>query len=92
MHRKPLIPIVRLPRFSLRELFLTTTLIAIGVGGCVWVCRTLGASDPALEASIFLVSLGLIGAGIGTPFQAKTNGAFVILLVGSILMVLAILR
>ena len=58
-------------QFTLRDLFLATTLIAVGVGGVVWsVRKEHGLLDPLAGITV-IASAAMIGAGIGTPFQRK---------------------
>ena len=60
-------------QFTLRDLFLTTTLIAVGVGGLVWFFKN--PSYGMDYVPVAFVSVGIIGAGIGTPFHRKLLGA-----------------
>lgn len=81
---------IAMPRFqfTLRDLFLMTTLIAFGVGGLAWAFRpfhvtrdtTLIALAPLDDAQGYIrldvafLSSVLIGAGLGTPFHRKSAG------------------
>lgn len=54
-----------MPQFTLRDLFVTTTLVALGVQGLLWSSRmphTLG------ETTGICCSFGLIAVGLGLPF------------------------
>jgi hypothetical protein len=61
------------PRFSLRELFATFTLLAVGVAAAVWIVKRelFGAADISLwiAGPIWLASGAAIGAGIASPFK-----------------------
>jgi hypothetical protein len=63
------------PRFqyTLRDLFLATTLIAFGVGGWMIVLR-----DMTLLGVFVVLPIcgGLMGAGILAPFHEKMQGAY----------------
>src|SRR4051794_13622781 len=64
-----------MPRFTMRDLLLATTLIAVGIAG--W-CATLNldlARYDALVVAALAISAGMIGGGLGTPFQRKVWGA-----------------
>ncbi len=64
-------------QFSLRDLFLAMTLIAVGIGGLVWCMRVYGPrrGDASLPFAMAFAFIAIIGAGIGAPFQRKTIGA-----------------
>jgi hypothetical protein len=70
-------------RFSLRNLFLASTLIAVGIGGLTLVAR--GEWDLpqiGLVFGIWYGSSALLGAGLLTPFHKKTIGAVLGFLLG----------
>ena len=59
-------------QFSLRDLFLATTLIAIGIFGLVWAFpRIIDGHDGWPEIAVGLPSAGFIGAGIGAILHEK---------------------
>ena len=62
-------------QFSLRDLFLATTLIAFGVGGICIADRWYNALGEHIVVLICLGSAAAIGAGIGAPFHKKLAGA-----------------
>ena len=72
-------------QFTLRDLFLMTTLIAVGVGGISWIGTHREFLDsgagPLLGFAIISISIALIGAGAGMPFHAKAAGAYIAILV-----------
>ena len=62
-------------QYSLRDLFLMTTLIAVGVAGIVWFIRSFGHGiDDLPRIAVAIASAGSIGAGIGAPFHKKLLG------------------
>lgn len=66
-------------KFSLRDLFLATTMIAIGTGGMLVVETTYTARTYGLYVTLGLwfASGALIGAGILFPFKKAALGAIV---------------
>jgi len=69
---------MNIPRFTLRDMFLATTLIAIGVGTAVFALRTLIPSPAFFEGVMVLCGCGAtIGAGVFTPFHRKRRGAII---------------
>ena len=63
-----------MPRYTLRDLFLMTTLIALGTGGMVYVCRNQTHFSPDTMLgwlAIFIASMASIVAGALTPFHVK---------------------
>jgi hypothetical protein len=84
-----------MPRFSIKDLLLTTTLVAIGL--------TMVSLVPAVEklvypserwgvliAIFFFGGWGLVGAGLGTPFRHPIlSGLLMILVVLVLVFVLA---
>ena len=66
-----------MPRFTLQDLLLATTFIALGVGGCVWFRRLAGFCNPSMFPFLILLAAGAsYGAGFGAIFQKKQVGAF----------------
>jgi hypothetical protein len=67
---------MKLPRFTLRDMFVTTTLIAVGVGAATFTFRY---GDPDKDAvwvvPVLLTAAAAIGAGIFAPFHRKELGA-----------------
>jgi hypothetical protein len=67
-----------MPRFALKDLLLSTTLIALGLACYVWVQRS---QIPLLEHPIILLPLigsgALVGAGILHPFRVAWMGALI---------------
>jgi hypothetical protein len=60
-------------RFSVKDLLVSTTLIAVGVGG--FIC---GASDTIPgDFPIWLASGPCVGAGLLYPFRLATIGAVI---------------
>ena len=81
-----------MPRFTLRELFLATTLIGVGVGGFFSGMKIDAKStEPGilvfLRIILLVISVPTACAGVGALFQRKFFGA----LVGAILMLAATL-
>ena len=67
---------MKLPRFTLRDMFLATTLIAIGVGNATVAIRHQHyPSDEDAFQLIFLFSAANVGAGVFAPFHRKKQGA-----------------
>jgi hypothetical protein len=67
------------PRFSLRGVFLATSLISVGLAGIFVVDRNIvpstNAWDAVVRIAVFLGSSSLIGAGLMAPFHRKSLGA-----------------
>ena len=63
-------------QFTLRDLFLATTLIAVGFGGMAWW-------DKSGELLVAFGSEALIGAGIFAPFKLKVTGGLLCALLGA---------
>jgi hypothetical protein len=73
---------MNLPRFTLRDMFLATTLIAVGIGVATLAIRYASAHNDASGLMfVLLACTAIIGAGIGTPFHQKWFGAGCALLV-----------
>ncbi len=74
---------MNLPRFTLRDMFVATTLIAVGIGGGIFTVRYLNTHKDAGSSTLFvlLACVAVIGAGIGTPFHQKWAGAGIAILV-----------
>ena len=83
-------------QFTLRDMFLATTLIAVGVGGIIWLRNSFdNFSEVAKFPICFAVgvpSLAMIGAGLGTPFRKKLIGAIIALFAYAVLGTLLIER
>jgi hypothetical protein len=67
---------MNLPRFTLPDMFVTTTLIAVGIGAATFTFRY---GDPDKDAGwgapVLLTAAAAIGAGIFAPFHRKRLGA-----------------
>ena len=74
---------MNLPRFTLRDMFLATTLIAIGIGVATFTVRYANTHKDAGWGVLFLLLAcsAVIGAGVFTPFHQKWAGAGIGLLV-----------
>jgi hypothetical protein len=71
---------MKLPRFTLRDMFLATTLIAVGVGGATVATRHLYfhyTPDAFWLIPVLLYSAASVGAGVFAPFHRKKQGAIV---------------
>lgn len=73
-----------MPRFRVNDLLIATTLVATGLGMLVFVATSrLGEEYPSYlrpgGAYFVLGALGLIGAGLGTPFHRPFIGALVVM-------------
>ena len=83
---------MRLPQYTLRDMFLATTLIAFGIGILTWaVFRPTHDFTPIPAFAILFTATSLIGAGIGTLFHEKAVGAFfaiVVVILGTIVFLL----
>jgi hypothetical protein len=67
---------MNLPRFTLRDMFLATTLIAIGVGSATVAVRHQHYPyDEDAFRLIFFFSAASVGAGVFAPFHRKRQGA-----------------
>jgi len=67
-----------MPRFTLRDLFLATTLIAVGTFAFMQAIRF---RDPMAVIVMVIVAGGCVGAGLGTFFQRKAIGAIIVLVI-----------
>ncbi len=65
-----------MPRFSIKDLMISTTLLAVG-GGALVICSRLRPSQNAGPIVIWVVlaSFATIGAGLFAPFHKKGLGA-----------------
>jgi len=63
-----------MPRFTLSDLFLATTLIAVGVFG---LCLAFRTDDPMAALALAPASAASCGAGIGAIFQRKAIWALI---------------
>ena len=89
-----------MPRYTLRDMFLMTTLIAIGVGGIVLAMRATLFETSFLSAPWVLFRLAsvvasgaMIGAGVGTLFKKKLllgGFGFVVAAIGTLFYALLI--
>jgi hypothetical protein len=74
------------PRFSLKDVFMATSLISIGLAGIFGVGRYIvspsNASYAVVRIATFLGSSSFIGAGLMAPFHRKRLGALLGPLVG----------
>jgi hypothetical protein len=88
---------VGMPRFSIKELMLAITLIAIGLSVCLAIVNYGGHDMSLIERPrIALVAFGIggimIGAGVMAPFHRKVAGAQIgLILVGVLLAILAVM-
>jgi hypothetical protein len=83
-----------MPRFSIKDLLLATTLIAIGAGLIYWAYShpTMSRYSDAPNWPLFLGWMGggaFIGAGVFTPFKKPWIGALVGLAVQILIPLLA---
>jgi hypothetical protein len=83
---------MNLPRFTLREMFLATTLIGVGIGVATFTIRYANTGKGGdWPLFILLACSAVIGAGIFTPFHQKWAGAavgiFVAIAIGLALLV-----
>ena len=70
-----------MPRFTMQDLLLAMTFVALGVGGCVWFRRLDAFSNPSMSPFLILLAAGAsYGAGFGAILQQKKIGAFLGLL------------
>ena len=81
-----------LPRFTLRDMFVATTLIAVAIGTAAITIRyTIRHQDDASDAiwamPVLLGCGATTGAGVFTPFHRKRLGAFL----GAAMMVVLVL-
>ena len=72
-----------MPRFTLRDMFLATTLIALGLVQLL-ICSTLVRADNYSSITFLLAFLApvTIGTGAGVIFQQRILGAWLGALVG----------
>jgi hypothetical protein len=71
---------MKAPRFTLRDVVLATTLIAVGVGGATVTIRHLQypyGADAFWLIPVLLYSAASVGAGVFAPFHRKRQGAIV---------------
>jgi hypothetical protein len=76
------------PHFSLRDLFLATTLIAAGVGAFVYFrgqLTHLAFFHPFWYPLIYMAASASIGTGLLTPFHRKVAGLILGAIIGYIL-------
>lgn len=69
-----------MPRFSIKDLLLATTLIALGIGALMTLARTTGDFHRAFPGTAFVLFLGggaLIGAGLLAPASRPLAGAVI---------------
>jgi hypothetical protein len=64
-----------MPRFTLKELLLATTLIATGAG--IWAFLSRGRAIGVDTVMVWIAGGAFIGAGIFTPFKQPWAGAIV---------------
>jgi hypothetical protein len=73
------------PSFSLKRLFFSMTLVAVGIGtatfGLSWYQSDLG---PLLWAPCFACGCAMVGAGILSPFKQSWIGALTGLVLGAL--------
>ena len=76
-----------MPKFSIKDLLIATTLIALGLGGA-GVSQSL--ADPHLALTYLMIRLPLhlagwmiVGCGVLFPFRMSYLGAFLGLVVGT---------
>ena len=63
-------------QFTLRDLFLMTTLIAVGMGGIVWA-KQLGGYRSGNAIIILTASVPIFSAGCCAPFHQKIVGILI---------------
>lgn len=66
-----------LPRFSLKRMLLSTTLIAVGLVAICLLFRAPQRFNEATEVLLWFLGGALVGAGIFAPFDKARNGALV---------------
>jgi hypothetical protein len=83
-----------MPRFTIKDLLITTTLIAIGVGILTFLFRNVVLmeqlfGDNAVVAAIvlWLVSGAMISAGLFVPFRHPWMGAAIGLVIQALLLI-----
>ena len=81
-------------QFTLRDMFLATTLFAVGAAAIAIVIHPIAATDNMNpnRGGLLLASAAAIGAGIGAPFHAKRIGAMcgvVAFLLGAVILIVA---
>jgi hypothetical protein len=78
-----------MPRFSIKDLFIATTLVAVGVGAlCVLFSREETPVIPGLI--LFFGGSALIGAGIFMPFKWRWVGAGIGVLFAAIILAVVV--
>ena len=77
---------MKLPQFTIRDLLLSTAMIAIAVGVPVTTYRLNG--PLAIGFLCFFVSPSLLLAGIGLPFGYARQGAYLGIVVVLVMLVL----
>lgn len=81
-----------MPRFTVKDLLIATTLVAIGAGMISFACSIEpGTRENGLIPVLmfcFFGGLALIGAGLGTPFHRPWTGAIAFVIVTVILAIL----
>jgi|tagenome__1003787_1003787.scaffolds.fasta_scaffold20490834_1 hypothetical protein len=67
-----------MPRFSIKDLLIATTLISVGLGLLYFVYQhRYTPDDEAWELGAYLGGGALIGAGAMTPFKRPLRGAII---------------
>jgi hypothetical protein len=83
------------PRFSLKDMFMATSLVSVGLAGIFGVDRYVVPDTNAMYALVriatFLGSCSLIGAGLMAPFHRKRLGALMGPLAGAFFYVAMVL-
>ncbi len=81
---------MKAPRFTIRQLFASTALIAIGLALIVYLLRVQLNVDPPLNdwvaGTLWLIGGTLLGAGVLTPIDRALIGASVGLFVQLVLL------
>ena len=73
-----------MPRFTIKDLLITTTIVAIG-GGMIGYATTdftdgTGIRPDGQSVLFMFVGIGLMGAGFGNPFRRRFAGCMVAVL------------
>lgn len=73
-----------MPRFTVKDLLIATTLIAVGAGMLVSQLSQLGGPTELGDgwwALLVIVAVALVGMGLGTLFRRRLIGAYVMIMV-----------
>jgi hypothetical protein len=67
-----------MPRFSLKDVFVGSVLIQVGIFGGLAVLAQLPSHDTVLHLAVITSAGATIGAGLGTPFHRRAVGAVIV--------------